>query len=82
MKMRVMRVSKAQKIFERLVECVNKYDDPLLIEGGSSNAVLVSEKYWRAVNETVYLMAIPGISESIKKARRQVLAKSKKTLNF
>ncbi|MHA6527245.1 type II toxin-antitoxin system Phd/YefM family antitoxin [Corynebacterium pyruviciproducens] len=33
------------------------------------NAVLVGEDAWRAIQETLYLQSIPGMSESLRKAR-------------
>ncbi len=36
------------------------------ITGRRANAVLVSEADWRALQETVYLMSIPGMADSIR----------------
>ena len=36
-----------------------------LITGKRNNAVLISEADWEAIQETVYLLAIPGMRESI-----------------
>ena len=35
------------------------------ITGKRGNAVLISEDDWRAVQETLYLVSIPGMRESI-----------------
>jgi len=39
--------------------------EPILITGKRSNAVLLSEADWRAIEETMYLLSIPGMRESI-----------------
>ena len=39
----------------------------IVIVGKRSSAVLVSEEDWRAIEETLYLLSIPGMRESIKK---------------
>ena len=39
--------------------------EPLLIQGDSRNAVLVAEDQWSAPRETLYLMSIPGMADSI-----------------
>jgi hypothetical protein len=39
---------------------------PIQITGKRSNAVLVSEEDWAAIQETLYLLSIPGMRESIK----------------
>jgi antitoxin YefM len=47
-----------------------------------ANAVLVSEEDWNAIQETLYLLAIPGMRESIKDAMGEPLAKSKRALKW
>ena len=39
---------------------------PILITGKKGNAVLVSEEDWNAIQETVYLLSVPGMRESIR----------------
>jgi antitoxin YefM len=39
---------------------------PIQITGKRCNAVLVSEEDWRAIQETLYLLSVPGMRESIK----------------
>ena len=82
MTMRVIHANKAQDIFESLVKYVDEYYDPILIAGDRCNAVLISEKYWSGIQETLYLMASPGMFKAIKKARKQSIMKSKKTITF
>ncbi len=38
---------------------------PVLITGANSNAVLVAEDDWKGMQETLYLLSIPGMRESI-----------------
>jgi antitoxin YefM len=39
---------------------------PITITGKRGNAVLISEDDWNAINETLYLVSIPGMRESIR----------------
>ncbi len=39
--------------------------EPILITGKRNNAVLIAEEDWRAINETMYLLGIPGMRESL-----------------
>jgi PHD/YefM family antitoxin component YafN of YafNO toxin-antitoxin module len=55
---------------------------PVLISGKRSNAVLISEEDWSAIQETLYLLAIPGMRESIRESMAESLAKSKRTLKW
>ncbi|MCH7724569.1 MAG: type II toxin-antitoxin system Phd/YefM family antitoxin, partial [Bacteroidetes bacterium] len=45
------------------------------ITGKRGNAVLISEEDWRAINETLYLVSIPGMRESIIKGMKEMLVK-------
>ena len=55
---------------------------PILISGKRSSAVLVSAEDWQAIQETLYLLSVPGMRESIKKGRDEPLAKSTKALDW
>jgi antitoxin YefM len=51
-----------------LYKLINKTADshePILISGKKANAILISEEDWNAVNETLYLLSIQGLRESI-----------------
>ena len=65
--MSAINITNARKELYNLVEEVNLYSEPTLIVSKKGNAVLVSENYWNAIQETVYLNSIPGMVESIKK---------------
>lgn len=53
----------------RLIDQVNEESEEITITGQRGNAVLVGEEDWRAIQETLYLMSVPGLTTSIKKAR-------------
>ena len=55
---------------------------PVVISGKRANAVLVSEEDWSAIQETLYLLATPGMRESIKDAMSEPISKSKKALKW
>lgn len=54
--------------------------EPIQINGTNANAVLVAEEDWRAIQETLYLLSIPGMRESISKGLRAPISKCSKTL--
>ena len=39
--------------------------EPVVITGKRGNAVLLAEGDWNAINETLYLLSVPGMRESI-----------------
>ena len=59
-------VSEARGRLYRLLDQVSASSEPVLITGKRSNAVLLSEQDWRAVQETLYLLSMPGMRESIR----------------
>jgi antitoxin YefM len=57
--------TEARKRLYTLLDDVAASHEPIEITGRRSNAVLVSEDDWRAVQETLHLLSIPGMRESI-----------------
>lgn len=63
--MPAITVTEARASLYSLVDEVAASHEPVLITGKRNNAVLISEEDWRAINETLYLMSIPGMRESL-----------------
>jgi antitoxin YefM len=63
--MPVLTASQARSKLYRLIDEASASHEPILITGKRGNAVLVSEEDWRSIQETLYLMSIPGMRESI-----------------
>jgi antitoxin YefM len=62
----MISVNEAQQKLQDLIESVTQSHQPIIISGQGSNAVLLSEADWAAVQETLYLMTVPGMRESIR----------------
>jgi prevent-host-death family protein len=80
--MATVTASKARAGLYRLIDQAAQSHQPIVISGKRANAVLVSEEDWSAIQETLYLLAILGMRESIKDAMAEPLAKSKRTLKW
>jgi len=80
--MSTLTVTEARAGLYRLIDQAAESHKPVMISGKRANAVLISEEDWSAIQETLYLMAIPGMRESIKDAMAEPLAKSKKVLKW
>lgn len=65
--MAAITTTQARQTLYRLVDEVADSHSPVLITGKKNNAVLVSEADWEAIQETMYLLTIPGMRASIKK---------------
>ena len=80
--MTTITASEARAGLYRLIDQTAESHKPIVISGKRANAVLVSEEDWSAIQETLYLLAIPGMRESIKDAMAEPLAKSKRALKW
>ena len=63
--MPTLTVTEARSKLYRLIDETMSSHEPIIITGKHGNAVLISEDDWRAVQETIYLLNIPGMRESI-----------------
>ena len=63
--MTTITATRARKDLYRLVDLVQDTHEPVEISGRRGNAVLVGEDDWRAIQETLFLVSIPGMRESI-----------------
>lgn len=71
--MSTINITNARKDLYNLVESVNLYHEPALIVGKKANAVLISEDDWGAIQETLYLDSIPGMTQSILEGAKETL---------
>jgi prevent-host-death family protein len=57
--------TEARKRLYALIDEVGDSHEPVQITGKRGNAVLLSETDWNAIQETLHLVSIPGMRESI-----------------
>ena len=60
-----LSVSEARKRLFSLIDDVAVAHRPVVIAGKRNSAVLVSEEDWRAIQETLHLVSVPGMVDSI-----------------
>ena len=72
--MTVLTASEARANLYRLIDETASSHEPITITGKRHNAVLVDEQDWRAIQETLYLLSIPGMRESIKAGMNEPVA--------
>ena len=75
-------VTQARSRLYQLIDDAAASHVPIQITGKRSSAVLVSEEDWRSIQETLYLLSIPGMRESIRKGLREPLGKSTTELSW
>jgi antitoxin YefM len=80
--MHTLTASEARSNLYRLMDEAAESHEPIFISGKRSNAVLLAAEDWSAIQETLYLLAVPGMRESIKAGKAEPLAKSAKVLKW
>jgi len=81
-KMTTLSASEARAKLYKLLDEAAASHEPIQITGKRNNAVLVSEDDWRAIQETLYLLSIPGMRESIRKGLEAPVEKCSKDLKW
>ncbi len=80
--MPTLTASEARSKLYRLIDETATSHQPILITGKRGNAVLVSEDDWRAIQETIYLLSVPGMRESIREGLNTPIEECAKDLNW
>ena len=67
--MTTMTASQARANIFKLVDQTRKSHEPVQITTKRGNAVLISEDDYRSIQETMYLLSVPGMREKILKGK-------------
>ncbi len=80
--MTTLTASRARAQLYRLLDKTASSHEPVQIAGRRNSAVLISEEDWRAIQETLYLVSIPAMRESIRRGLKTPVEKCSKTLRW
>ena len=80
--MTTLTASRARAQLYKLVDLATRSHEPIQITGKRNNAVLVSEEDWRSIQETLYLLSIPGMRESIRRGLKTPVKKCSPNLDW
>jgi len=69
------------KLYSLIDEAANTHQ-PIVITGKRGNAVLVSEEDWNSIAETLHLLSVPGMGESIKEGMNETVPECAKELDW
>ena len=68
-------ITKARAKLNQIVSEVNESSQPITITNNrGKNAVLIGEEDWKAIQETLYLNSIPGLSQSILASKEEEIS--------
>ncbi|MEO1750883.1 type II toxin-antitoxin system Phd/YefM family antitoxin [Thiofaba sp. EF100] len=71
--MTTITASEARAQLYRLLDAAAEAHEPILITGKRNNAVLLSEQDWASIQETLFLLSVPGMRESIREGMQTPL---------
>ena len=80
--MTIVKATEARANLYSLIDEAAETHQPIVITGKRNNAVLVSEDDWSAINETLYLLSIPGMRESVREGLEAGLDECDKELDW
>jgi len=63
--MTTITATQARSKLYSLIDETQATHKPIVITGKRGNAVLLSEEDWTSINETLFLLSVPGMRESI-----------------
>ena len=74
--------TEARSNLYRLIDETAESHQPIVIMGKRNKAVLVAEEDWAAIQETLYLLSIPGMRESIREGMTTPIDQCDKELDW
>ena len=80
--MTTLNATEARSKLYKLIDEAAQSHSPVVITGRRGNAVLIAEEDWNAINETLYLLSIPGMRKSIRKGMESSLENCEKELDW
>ena len=80
--MTTVNVTEARAHLYKLIDDASMSHQPVVITGKRGNAVLLAEDDWNAINETLYLLSVPGMRESIIEGMQESLDKTSTELEW
>ena len=80
--MTTLNVTEARANLYKLIDDTTVSHEPVVITGKRGNAVLLSEDDWNAINETLHLLSVPGMRESILEGMQESTESAETELNW
>jgi len=77
-----LNVTEARANLYKLIDDTTASHEPVVITGKRGNAVLLAEDDWNAINETLHLLSVPGMRESIIEGMQESIDSAATELNW
>ncbi len=80
--MTILNATEARSKLYSLIDETASTHQPIVITGKRGNAVLISEEDWKSISETLHLLSVPGMRESIKNGMNEAVSECAKELDW
>ena len=80
--MTTLSASEARANLYRLMDQAAESHEPILISGRRHSSVLLAAEDWAAIQETLFLLSVPGVRESIKTGMAEPVDACSKELDW
>ena len=80
--MTILNATEARSKLYSLIDETAETHEPIVITGKRSSAVLVSEEDWNSISETLHLLSVPGMRESIQAGMNAPLSECSEELDW
>ena len=80
--MKIVTASEARSNLYKLIDETAVTSEPVQITGKRADAVLVSMDDWQAMQETLHLLSIPGMRQSIRKGMKTPVQECLESLDW
>lgn len=80
--MSTLNATEARSRLYALIKEVTETHQPIVITGKKGNAVLIAEEDWHAITETLHLLSVPGMRESIQQGLSEPVENCQTELNW
>jgi antitoxin YefM len=80
--MTILNATEARSKLYSLIDETAETHQPIVITGKRGNAVLLSEADWNAISETLHLMSVPGMADSIKEGMNTPVSECSEELDW
>ena len=80
--MKTITATLARSDLYKVIDSAVRDHEPIQITGKRGNAVLVAEADWRAIQETLHLVSIPGMRRSIREGMVETIEECSREIDL
>jgi PHD/YefM family antitoxin component YafN of YafNO toxin-antitoxin module len=80
--MKSISATLARSDLYKVIDSTLEAHEPIQITGKRGNAILLSEADWRAIQETLHLVSIPGMRDSIMAGMAEPIEKCSRNIEL